>query len=196
MNAMRSAPIPPHTRMVPGLLPLILLALMPFVNACTWKRAFPENGGPAIWTTQEFQALTGDQDTFQGHQLRLAGRIVRAEGQNSRFLILAQWLPFPTDEYSLGGPTDSSSPSLYITYSAEIDEEGLEAGNEFLVAGTLSGTREYVPLIGPQQQAPVIAAECVTIWKTAGTDLSEFTIMHPLDPRYPPPLAKTYCIEE
>lgn len=191
MNAMRPTPIRTPTRIVPGLLPLILLAVLPLVNTCTWKRAFPENGSPAISTTREFQALTGDQDGYQGHQLRLAGRIVRAERENSGFLILAQWLPFPKDEYSLGGPTDSSSPSLYVTYPGEIDEEGLEAGNEFLVAGTLSGTREYVPLIGPERQAPVIAAECVRISKTAGTDLSEFTNM---DPRYPPPLTETYCI--
>ncbi len=62
------------------------------------------------------------------------------------------------------------------------------------MVGTMRGMREMVTLQGLTKSIPSFQAECMHVWKTAGTDLYEFIWTDPTDNRYPPPLEDTYCV--
>ncbi len=162
-------------------------------SSCAVGLTFPEKEGRAIPTKAELEALSSDPEQFRSERVRLAGRIVRAERTEKGIVILAQWLPYPKDDDSLGGPTDPAEPRYYLQYSGSIDDDGLQQGNEFLLLATLSGTKHMVPLIGSPRDVPLFNARCIRVWKTGGEDLAGFTSMDPLDHRYPPQLAQTYC---
>lgn len=169
---------------------------MPLLSACVHPSDFPENGTPTIKTQAELARLVTHPKLYMKQPFKLAGRIIRAESIKQDVVILAQWLPFPDDTFS--GPEleeDSGEPRFVIRYSGTIDPDGIVQGNEFLVLGKGLGTQEIVTLEGMTRVVPVLRAQCLHIWKTAGTLLYEFIWSDPRDDRYPPPLEDTYCVQ-
>ena len=162
--------------------------------SCTHQPQFPDNGRPAIVTTDQFAWLSHPAQSPINEGVRIAGRLVRAETTGQGVKILAEWLPFPTGPYDgPGGDSQGERYRFYALFQGAIDEQGLERGNEFVLTGRVSGQEDLMTLQGALQQVPVLLAECLHVWKTAGTDLREYQEMAPVDLRYPPPLEETYC---
>lgn len=178
---------------------LVLLAasgLCFMLPSCAHRAHFSDNGRPAIVTVEEFVQLSSATPAPHARGVRLAGRLIRAEATEKGWKALAEWLPFPTGPYAgPGGASPGEDLNFYLLFAGPIDEEGLEQGNELVMTGRVFAMEELTTLLGLRRPVPVLLAECLHVWKSAGTDLRDFQQMDPLDDRYPPPLEETYCAD-
>ncbi len=173
----------------------VLIVLIGMAS-CHHVPHFPENGLQPIRETEDFAQLVGSSDYPVGTRIRLAGRIVRTEEKPWGFLLLADWLPYPQDTF-VGPirPSPTTEARFFLRYVGPIDEDGRYRGNEFMAFGALLEPHEYFTAQGILRKVPFVKAECLHVWKTAGTPLEEFANMDALDDRYPPPLEETYCLK-
>ena len=174
---------------------IAICAFLAACEACAHRPVFPENGAPPIDTPAKLVALVSNAERFRGQDVKVAGRLVRGELDENGITILADWLPYPEDTYS--GPiqtADGTGLRFFLLYPGAIDSMGLWQGNEFLARASTAGVRELIGLQATSQPLPVLRAQCLHVWKTGASDLSEFVGMDPLDDRYAPPLQETYCV--
>lgn len=182
-----------RTQIYSGALLYALLFLT--VSGCASLPTFPFPEATIIKTQQDFAQLTSRPMQSQDNDVQLAGRIISVETTRKGVTFLAHWLPFPKDAFS--GPETRSfemtNQRFSMDFSGNVDDDGKRQGNEFLMLGKLTGTRDMVTLQGITKSIPYFTVQCLHVWKTAGTDLQEFIWMDPRDESYPPPLEDTYC---
>ena len=177
---------------------MIVLSVWPslVISGCTPVPTFPSTNSTIIKTLQDFDAMKYPSTQFQDRTVEIAGRIIQAESNPRDTTFLAEWLPFPDLKFT--GPESSStglvSRRFSLQFSGAMDHDGKRQGNEFLMVGKWMGMQDMITLQGLTKSIPTFTAECLHVWKTAGTDLSEFIWMDPLDESYPPPLEETYCV--
>ena len=149
------------------------LALLAFSGGCASTPSFPGVGGEALHSKTEFGVLTATPDVYQGRAIKLAGRIVGVETTEHGTLLLADWLPYPSDQSQ--GPVQVASNPLdqfELFFPGVIDDEGMVSGNQFLVIGkiaepsTLTRRAKFT-----SSDLPHITAQCLQVWKTGSGDL-------------------------
>lgn len=182
---------------------IIQLPLLLFCLSCVKITTFPENGSAAITELGEYESLVEHPTDHKGQRLRMAGRMVGIEKQERGSLIISELMLFPKNpnlrpespkadnEYTPG----TRRQRFLVRYSESIDPEFLWNGNEFLVFGQYTGTKEFVNLVGSSRPVPHIEAQCLHVWKTGSADLQEFTDQPGFGFPYFPPMERTFCLE-
>jgi starvation-inducible outer membrane lipoprotein len=159
----------------------VLVVLPALFSGCSSKSPFPSEVRDKVAPTFDFTAwrdasptnVTGKSDA--GTKVELGGRIVQASKNPKGVLIVAEQLPIvnrPTY-----GPSDSGTRKgdyeFAFLYPANLAPETLRNGNRFVVVGTTSG-RKPVVVNGAPKTEPYLVADCIHVWQTGRTEISEF----------------------
>ncbi len=117
-------------------------------------------------------------------------------------MIIAEFMLFPKNPNlrpETLKPEKENTPGqtrlrFLVLYSEPINPQFLWNGNEFMVDGQYTGTKEYVNLVGSSRPVPHIKAQCLHVWKTGSADLQEFTDQPAVGFPYFPPMERTFCL--
>ena len=171
---------------------LIGAGLLLSFAGCSSTSLFPKNGSEILKSEAEFGVLTAQPDVYQGRAIRLAGRMVGVETTNQGTIVVAEWLPYPNNEYE--GPDDSGMKPqgrFAVFYPGKLGAEGSLHGNKFLAIGKMEGKQAMGSLGGPSRNLPYMTARCLHVWKT-GDAVIETTIPDVENTGYPV-TEETYC---
>lgn len=103
-----------------------------------------------------------------GRKVELGGRLVRAEVRNGETFLVASHLPIVDQLVYESFESHRALKEYGIYYRATIDPKWLSAGNHLMVVGMTSQAKPFHPG-GRQQAIPFVTAECLHLWKSAGT---------------------------
>jgi starvation-inducible outer membrane lipoprotein len=103
-----------------------------------------------------------------GRKVELGGRLVRADVKNGETYLVVSHLPIVDQLVYESFETPRPTKEYGIYYRATIDPKWLQAGNHLMVVGITSQPRT-VSINGRQQTIPFVTAECLHLWKSAGT---------------------------
>jgi starvation-inducible outer membrane lipoprotein len=103
-----------------------------------------------------------------GRKVELGGQIIHAEIKNGETFLVVTHLPIVDQLVYQSLEIHRPIEKYGIAYRATIDPKWLIAGNHVIVVGTTAPVRP-ISLNGPQQTLPFITAECLHLWKSAGT---------------------------
>jgi starvation-inducible outer membrane lipoprotein len=103
-----------------------------------------------------------------GRKVELGGRLVRAEIRNGETFLVASHLPIVDQLVYESFETHRVTKEYGIYYRATIDPKWLAAGNHLMVVGVTSQAKPF-SAIGRPPAIPFVTAECMHLWKSAGT---------------------------
>lgn len=158
------------------------LVLLFAIGGCASVPMFPANGTPVMDKGSDFGVLEAKADTFKGQAMKLAGRMIGVRTEGTETVILAEWLPYPSDQTL--GPNESMGRRdrlFTVRYPGPIDSMGTWKGNKFLAVGQVEGTSGSLPSL---------LAKCLRVWKSGEAPLQEAP-----DVEFSgyPVLSQTYC---
>lgn len=170
-----------------------VVGLFALAQGCASVPTFPTNDSKAVGTTSEFGVLVAKPDVYKGRAIRLAGRLVGVETSEQGMLMLAEWLPFPTNPDE--GPTEmlmAQGRRFAVFYPGTLDEQGTLHGNKFLAVGEMGESKSIVTLEGISQSIPYVVARCLHVWETGGDEIEDAPDVE--NTGYPP-MERTYCTQ-
>jgi starvation-inducible outer membrane lipoprotein len=176
-----------------------LLALLP---ACTSNSPFPPKVTDDVSPTFHFEAWRDAAPTNpggvsdSGTKVELGGRMVQSSRNGIGIVIIAEQLPIV--KHPVYGPMEPDKPRLgdhefALLYPGEIEPVALRNGNRFVVIGKTSG-RKPVVVNGVPKTEPYLVADCIHVWQTGRTDISEFK--EDAGGGYSSLPEKTYCVPQ
>jgi starvation-inducible outer membrane lipoprotein len=160
----RGDPKPGRWR-APGLLLCIALVA---IQACTGIPTFSPLVMEGIDEYFDVAAWWKAPNALVGRKVELGGRLVRAEIRNGETYLIASHLPIVDQLVYESFETRRPLKDYGIYYRATIDPKWLTAGNDLMVVGVTSQAKT-LSINGKQQAVPFVTAECLHIWKSAGT---------------------------
>ena len=170
-----------------GLATVVCLVL----EACATPQVFQPHIMHDVDEQFDFNAWREAPSTSKGRKVQLGGRIVEAEPTETGVLIIADQLPIV--EHPAYGPTATGRrPGVFefaFLYPGQIESSALTGGNRFIVVGTTQGAKA-VMVGGARKSEPYLVARCVHIWKTQGSEISDFPMV---GADYYPLEENTYC---
>ena len=181
-----------------------LVGLLGTLAGCTTtSTTFPQTDNPEISTAGDFDNLATNVSSFKDKRVKIAGKSVRVEQKNEGLLVIAEWLPYPSDDlhFTETPSSQASSPgkirgrrfTFLYPGAKNVDPSLTWRGNKFILLADIKGeTTTPVSLTGKPETVPHLVAHCVRVWKTGGSKVpnspdTEFTAY--------PPLARTFCVD-
>lgn len=159
----------------------LLLVLPAILPACASNSPFPTEVRDKVAPTFDFQAWRDASPSNpggksgSGTKVELGGRIVQVSKDSKGVLIVAEQLPVVN--HPVYGPTDTGTRKgefeFAFLYPAELAPDTLRNGNRFVMIGTTSG-RKPVVVNGAPKTEPYLVADCIHVWQTGRTEISEF----------------------
>ena len=108
---------------------------------------------------------------IQPTKIELGGRILEAQSLGGTILIATAQLPIV--EHPAYGPKEGKSQGEFvITYQGTIEKPFLHPGNRIMVVGMTHSTK-LVSVDDVMRSLPNMDAQCVHIWKTGRSDISD-----------------------
>ena len=172
-------------------------------SSCTHVPSFPQTDNPEVTTADDFDMIAAEADTMKGKTIKIAGKKVRVEKKDDGLFVIAEWLPFPTDDlhFTDAPPSEAGAAkksggrrfTFLFPGAKETDPAVTWRGNKFILLADIQGTKMTpTSLTGRTTSAPYLVAHCIRVWKTGGSEVphapdTEFTAY--------PPLARTYCVD-
>ena len=182
---------------------LSIAGLLWALPACTTITTFPQTENPEIATLEDFNNLTAAVNDHKDKTIKIAGKSIRVEENEDGLLVIAEWLPYPSDDLHFSDepksqPTTSKKTGGHrFTFlypgAKNVDPSLTWRGNKFILLADVKGEKMTpTSLTGRSAQVPYLVAHCVRVWKTGGSQVphapdTEFTAY--------PPLARTYCVD-
>ncbi len=168
---------------------------------CT-SSPFPSNVTDKVSPTFQFEAWRDSSPTNaggvsgSGTKVELGGRIVQTSRGDKEIVIVAEQLPI--QKHPVYGPAEpdkrrTGDYEFALIYPGELDASALRNGNRFVVVGTTSG-RKPVTVNGVPKSEPLLVADCIHVWQTGRTEISEFK--EDVAGGYSPLPEKTYCVKQ
>ena len=129
-----------------------------------------------------------------GIKVMLGGRIVQASKDGKGVVIVAEQLPIV--KRPVYGPTEGDvkrpgDHEFAFLYEGGLESLDLMKGNRFIIVGTTT-SRRPVLVNGVTKDEPFLVADCIHVWQTFGTEISEFK--QDVGAGYSPLPQKTYCV--
>ena len=187
---------------LPHLITLTTMTVCAVLSGCTANSPFPSQVTEKVSPTFHFEAwrdaapsnAAGQADA--GMKVELGGRIVQATKNGKGIVIVAEQLPIV--KHTVYGPAegDVKRPGDYefaFLYPGELDPQALRNGNRFIIVGTTT-SRRPVMVNGVPKTEPFLIADCIHVWQTGRTDISEFK--ESAGGGYSPLPEKTYCVAQ
>ncbi len=172
-------------------------------SACATTTTFPTTANPEITTPEDFDHLASTVIDLKDKRVKIAGKSIRTEEINKGLLVVAEWLPYPSDDLHFTetpqSQTMSSKPikkrrfTFLYPGAKNVDPSLTWKGNKFILIGDIQGQKKVpITLTGKSAFVPHLVASCVRVWKTGGSEVpdspdTEFTAY--------PPLARTFCVD-
>jgi len=161
------------------------------LEACGPPQLFQPHIMQDVDTQFDFNVWREAPSTSKGRKVQLGGRIVETEPTDTGVLIIAEQLPIV--EHPAYGPSDPRRRrgvfEFAFLYPGKIESSALTSGNRFIVVGTTQGAK-VVMVGGARKSEPYLVARCVHIWKTQGSEISDFPMV---GADYYPLEENTYC---
>ena len=181
-----------------------ITALIVIVSGCTTPpTTFPTTDNPEITTTDDFDNLASSENDLKDKRVKIAGKSIRTEEIDKGLFVVAEWLPYPSDDLHFPDPPNSRVTSSKHTEkrrftflypgAKNVDPSLTWKGNKFILIGDVKGEKKVaITLTGKSASVPHLVASCIRVWKTGGSAVShspdtEFTAY--------PPLARTFCVD-
>ena len=180
-----------------------VVGLIGLSQGCTHAPSFPQTDNPEITTAEDFDMMVTDANNLKGKTIKIAGKKVRVEKKDDGLIVIAEWLPFPTDDLHFTDTPPSQTDAAkkpggrrftFLYPGAKGTDPSLTwKGNKFILLADIQG-KKMTPtsLTGRTTSVPYLVARCIRVWKTGGSEIphapdTEFTAY--------PPLARTYCVD-
>ena len=174
-----------------------------FSGCTTPPTTFPTTANPEITTTEDFDNLSSTVNELKDKRVKIAGKSIRTEENDKGLLVVAEWLPYPSDDLHFSDTphshTASSKPTRKRRFTflypgaKNVDPSLTWKGNKFILIGDIKGQKKVpVTLTGRSASLPHLVASCVRVWKTGGSEVGDAP-----DDLYAayPPLARTFCVD-
>jgi len=182
---------------------LSLAGLLGTFAACTTVTTFPQTANPEITTAEDFDNLSTTVNDLKDKRVKIAGKSIRVEENDEGLLVIAEWLPYPSDDLHFTETPDSQpTPSKKVrrrrfTFlypgAKNVDPSLTWRGNKFILLADIKGDK-MIPtsLTGKSASVPHLVARCVRVWKTGGSQIGDAP-----DSQLSayPPLARTFCVD-
>lgn len=137
--------------------------MMMVVGGCATVPPLPSDGARTIAQAGDFDGLTSEGGSSKGVKLKLAGRMVNVEEKDKNVVILAEWLPYPSDPYLEPKEQKGASHRFFsVRYPGPIPDYDEWPQSGFLVLGKFEGIRTM-----DDKQMPSIVATCLHVWDRA-----------------------------
>ena len=184
---------------------LFITGILIALSGCAPKTttSFPQTTNPEITTTEDFDLMASTVNDLKDKRIKIAGKSIRTEEIDKGLLVVAEWLPYPSDDLHFSEPSISQTSSskkkkkrrftFLYPGAKNVDPSLTWKGNKFILIGDVKGQKKVpVTLTGQSVPVPYFVASCVRVWKTGGSEVphspdTEFTAY--------PPLARTFCID-
>lgn len=168
-----------------------IVAMYLFAHGCSSAPLFPTDDTQAV-TQEQFGVLTAKPDVYRGRAVKLAGRMVGVETTDKGTMILAEWLPLPSEgQYGPASNPITQQDRFSFLYPGNIDTWGTWKGNRFIITGEIEGSQEVISsLTGQSKSLPYMVARCIHVWEI-GDNL--WWTQPDTEPGGYPYLQKTYC---
>ena len=181
-----------------------ILGIVGTSAGCTTpSTTFPKTANPEIATIEDYDNLASSVDELKDKRIKIAGKSIRTEEVDKGLFVVAEWLPYPSDDlhFSESPQSQTASPKQTRTRRftflypgvKNVDPSLTWKGNKFILIGDINGQKKVpVTLSGKMVSVPHLVASCVRVWKTGGSEVphspdTEFTAY--------PPLARTFCVD-
>ena len=177
------------------LITVAVWCLLSYTQGLAADTMFPEDATPRVGTKADFQEFASDVEGKKGQMIKLAGRMIGFDPTDEGTVILAEWLPYPTDLDLEDGPKDHDVDTglrFALRYPGETHDPQFKwKGNKFILEGTIEGERKVVVnLFGTNKTLPYIMVRCIHVWETGETE--EFD--QPDVQFKGPHIARTFCV--
>src|SRR5215467_10923623 len=180
---------------------LSLLAVWVLLPACS-NSPFPPKVMDNVSPTFQFEAWRDASPSNEsgvsasGTKVELGGRMVQYSKNGKDTVIVAEQLPIV--KHPVYGPAEPDKPrpgdwEFTVVYPGQIEPSALRNGNRFLVVGKTSG-RKPVVVNGVPKTEPYLVADCIHVWQTGRTEISEFK--EDVGGGYSQLPEKTYCVAQ
>ena len=135
-------------------------------QGCTTDPMFPTNSSDEV-KKEEFGVLVAEPDVYRGRAVKLAGRVVGVESTDKGTLIIAEWLPYPTQGAYGPETNDISGQNRFkLLYPGDLDPWSSWQGNRFVMTGEIEGTQDMVSsFTGVSKPVPYMVARCIHMWE-------------------------------
>ena len=180
-----------------------IVGALTFGSGCTHAPSFPQTDNPEVTTAEDFDMIVKEANSLKGKTIKIAGKKVRVEKQDDGLLVIAEWLPFPTDDLHFTDVPPSQAGvvkkargrrfTFLFPGTKEANSMTTWRGNKFILLADIQGEKMTpTSLTGRTASVPYLVARCIRVWKTGGSEIphspdTEFTAY--------PPLARTYCVD-
>lgn len=151
-----------------SVLTLILFTGLVIVQACASIPTFSPLVMDGIDEYFDVAVWWKTPNAVVGRKVELGGRLIRADVRNGETYLIASHLPIVDQLVYESFESRRTTKEYGIYYRATIDPKWLTAGNDLMVVGITSQAKT-VSINGRQQAIPFVTAECLHLWKSAGT---------------------------
>lgn len=176
-----------------------VVALLVLLPACNANAPFPPDVMDRVSPTFQFEAWRDASPSNEsgisgsGTKVELGGRMVQSSKNGKDIVIVAEQLPIV--KHPVYGPAEPDKPragdyEFTVVYPGQIEPSALKNGNRFVVVGKTGG-RKPVVVNGVPKTEPYLVADCIHVWQTGRTEISEFK--EDVGGGYSPLPEKTYC---
>ncbi len=182
---------------------LSIAGLLGTFAGCTTVTTFPQTANPEITTAEDFDNLSTTVNDLKDKRVKIAGKSIRVEENEEGLLVIAEWLPYPSDDLHFTETPDSQpTPSKKVrrrrfTFlypgAKNVDPSLTWRGNKFILLADIKGEKTIpISLTGKSASVPHLVARCVRVWKTGGSQIGDAP-----DSQLSayPPLARTFCVD-
>ena len=147
---------------------VVLCCGMFFLQACAANPIFSPRVMDGVDETFDVDVWWKTPNAPAGRKVELGGQIVQGEVKNGETFLVVTQLPIVDqlvyESFEIHRPVKQYG----IYYRATIDPKWLVPGNHMMVVGFISQART-VFVNGTQKTVPFVTAECLHVWKSAGT---------------------------
>ncbi|HET6676502.1 MAG TPA: Slp family lipoprotein [Nitrospiraceae bacterium] len=146
----------------------VLSVGMILLQACATIPTFSPRVMEDLDETFDVEAWWKAPNSMVGRKVELGGQLVQGVVKNGETFLVVLQLPIVDQLIYESFETHKPMKQYGIHYRATIDPKWLAAGNHIMVVGATLQTKTVL-VSGTQQTIPFVNAECLHVWKSAGT---------------------------
>ena len=130
----------------------IIAGLLWALPACTTVTTFPQTENPEITTVEDFNNLSAAVNDHKDKTIKIAGKSIRVEENEDGLLVIAEWLPYPSDDLHFSEEpksqpaTSKKTGGHRFTFlypgAKNVDPSLTWKGNKFILLADVKGTKD------------------------------------------------------